>query len=81
MAASLPPSALGFYIIKHRYQSILCKRHPKGAGFKWDAEAERDLFGACLVVLCEPKGKTLADAHQLLVDTRGVTYTPNAAHH
>lgn len=53
----------------------------KGTGFKWDAESERDLFGACLVVLGEPKGKILADAHQLLVDTRGVTYTPKAAQH
>lgn len=50
-------------------------------GFKWDAEAERDLFGACLVVLGQPKGSTLADAHKLLQDTRGITYTVKAATH
>lgn len=50
-------------------------------GFKWDGESERDLFGACLVVLGEPKGKTLANAHQLLMDTRGVSYTLKAATH
>lgn len=54
---------------------------PKGTGFKWDAESERDLFGACLVVLGEPKGKTLAEAHKLLQELRGVTYTTKAATH
>lgn len=50
-------------------------------GFKWDHEAERDLFGACLVVLGEPKGQTLAKARELLQEVRGVTYTLKAAQH
>lgn len=50
-------------------------------GIKWDAEAERDLFGACLVVLGEPKGKTLSMAHELLIESRGVSYTLKAAKH
>lgn len=50
-------------------------------GFKWDAEAERDLFGACLVTLGEPKGQTLAKAHELLQEKLGVTYTLKAATH
>lgn len=48
---------------------------------KWDAEAERDLYGACLVVLGEPKGQTLGKAVELLHEVKGVEYTVKAATH
>lgn len=48
---------------------------------KWDAEAERDLYGACLVVLGEPKGQTLGKAVELLREVKGVEYTVKAATH
>lgn len=53
---------------------------PKKA-IKWDAEAERDLYAACLVVAGEPKGQTLSKAVELLRDTHGVSYTLKAASH
>lgn len=48
---------------------------------KWDAEAERDLYGACLVILGEPKGATLGKAVELLREVKGIEYTVKAATH
>ncbi|KAL1854885.1 hypothetical protein Daus18300_011303 [Diaporthe australafricana] len=53
----------------------------KGPAFKWDAEAERDLFAACLVAAGEPKGATLAKAMDILEATFGERFTKKAASH
>ncbi|ROW12880.1 hypothetical protein VPNG_04725 [Cytospora leucostoma] len=53
----------------------------KGAAFKWTAEAERDLFAACLVVAGEPKGATLKNAMDLLNEHFGERFTQKAASH
>lgn len=53
----------------------------KGTPFKWDAEAERDLFAACLVASGEPKGPTLKKAMEVLKDTYGERFTQKAATH
>lgn len=53
----------------------------KGAVFKWTAEAERDLFAACLVVTGEPKGATLKNAMDLLNGQFGERFTQKAASH
>lgn len=50
-------------------------------GAKWDAEADRDLWAACLVTLGEPKGPTLKSAVDLLKEMKGVDYTVKAASH
>lgn len=49
-------------------------------GIKWDAETERDLFAACLVVCGEPKGATLRQAVEIL-NERGLDCTVKAASH
>lgn len=48
---------------------------------KWDAEMDRDLYAACLVIVGEPKGPTLGKAVELLREIKGVTYTVKAAMH
>ncbi|KAK7727550.1 hypothetical protein SLS53_001221 [Cytospora paraplurivora] len=53
----------------------------KGAAFKWTAEAERDLFAACLVAAGEPKGATLKNAMELLNENFGERFTQKAASH
>jgi hypothetical protein len=53
----------------------------KGAPFKWDAEAERDLFAACLVAAGEPKGPTLKKAMEILNENYGERFTQKAATH
>lgn len=60
--------------------TIITMETPKKA-VKWGAEADRDLFAACLVVVGEPKGQTLSKAVELLRDTHGVSYTTKAASH
>lgn len=50
-------------------------------GAKWDAEADRDLWAACLVALGEPKTATLKQAVDILMETKGVDITVKAASH
>lgn len=55
--------------------------NPTKKTFKWDAEADRDLYAACLIIAGEPKGQTLGKAVELLRETKGVSYTVKAATH
>ncbi|CAN8103852.1 unnamed protein product [Discula destructiva] len=48
---------------------------------KWSAEAERDLYGACLVAMGLPKAADLNKACEILRETQGLTITPKAASH
>lgn len=54
---------------------------PNKKGIKWSAEAERDLYAACLVAVGEPKGNTLRQAVQILEDSLGLVVTVKAASH
>ncbi|ROW06430.1 hypothetical protein VMCG_04423 [Cytospora schulzeri] len=81
---SSPQTTIQLQLLRSKFPTsniVIMETPTKGAPFKWDAEAERDLFAACLVAAGEPKGPTLKKAMEIMNDNFGERFTQKAATH
>lgn len=79
--ASYSLSNIFHLIYLHHYHHQFIMDTPGKKGFKWTAEAERDLYAACLIAVGEPKGPTLSKAVQFLKENLDIDITVKAASH